>query len=332
MTLSNADYDSLMREYETTRDRHRREREEAVERAEARIPELRSLTDELRTASLQAARRKLADPEADTGWLREKTALITARKRQLLLAHGLAQDALDLHYDCPACKDTGYVGGRPCLCFRQKAAKKMSLGLGDETFAEDSGFSSFSFAWYSATIKDEFLGKTERWFAENAVRSAKNFVKNVGNTGNNLFLYGNVGVGKTHLLRCIARELLWKGCPVCYFDAGGLFDLLADAAFRRTPKAIRESERIERCEVLLIDDLGTEYTNAFVGAELFRLINERGNAGLSTAISSNLGPNDIGENYSERVVSRLLESYVIARMTGRDIRLQKKQRPPQFAE
>ena len=326
MVLSNADYDALMREYEETRDRHRREQEASVQAAEERIPGLAALTDELRSASLSAARQKLANANADTRWLAERTALITARKRQLLLAHGLSADALTIHYDCPVCRDTGYVNGKPCLCFRKKVAKRLSLGLEGETFADSTDFSHFSYEWYSATIIDESAGKTQRWLAENAVRRAKQFTQNIGQAGNNLFLHGNVGVGKTYLLHCIAGKLLSEGCPVYYFDAGGLFDLLADAAFRRNGRTARESDMVTRCEVLLIDDLGTEYTNTFVGTELFRLINERGNAGLSTAISSNLDPDGIGRLYGERISSRIFESYVTARMAGSDIRMQKKQK------
>ena len=324
MILSNADYDFLMREYEETRDRHRREREARVAAAEARIPGLAALSDELRSLSMTAARQKLADPSADTGWLSGRTALITARKRQLLLANGLPADELSLRFDCPACQDTGYIDGRPCRCLRQKAALRLSRGLKNDEFAAPVSFSDFSYDWYSATITDEFSGRTERWLAREAVRRALEFTEKIGQPGNNLLIYGNVGVGKTFLLRCIAQKLLADGYPVFYFDAGGLFNLLADAAFRRNGHTAGEAAAIIRSRVLLIDDLGTEYTNAFVGTELFRILNERDNEGLSTVVSSNLDLNGIGELYGERVSSRLMENNMPIRMVASDIRIQKK--------
>ena len=324
MTLSNADYDILMREFEETRDRHQRERDERVRAAEAEIPELIELNDELRQKSLAAARQKLSAPSADTGWLSKETALILARKRQLLLSHGYAANALSLQYDCPACEDTGLANGKPCRCFQKKAARLLSRGLPPERLEEFPSFSHFSFAWYSATIIDEFSGKSQRWLAEEAVRRAICFTEEIGNPDNNLFLYGNVGVGKTYLLLCIAERLLSNGYPVYYFDAGGLFDLLADAAFRRNGRTAQDALSVSRCQVLLLDDLGTEHTNAFVKAELFQLLNERRNAGLSTVVSSNLDLNGIGDLYGERVSSRLIESNTPIRMVGSDIRLQKR--------
>lgn len=324
MILSNSDYDSLMREYEETRDRHRRELEERTAAAEAKIPELAGLADELRSLSMTAARQKLADPSADTGWLSGKTSLIIAKKRQLLLANGFSADALTLHFDCPSCRDTGYIDGRPCRCFRKKIALRLSRGLKDAEFDAPASFSDFSYGWYSATIIDRFSGKTERWLAKEAVRRAVEFTENVGQPGNNLLIYGNVGVGKTYLLRCIAQKLLEEGIPVFYFDAGGLFSLLADAAFHRNGHTSGETASILHSRVLLIDDLGTEYTNTFVGTELFRILNERDNAGLSTVVSSNLDLNGIGELYGERVSSRLMESNMPIRMVASDIRLQKK--------
>lgn len=324
MILSNTDYDFLMREYEETRDRHRREQEERIARAEADIPELAGLDDELRSLAMKAARQKLADPAADTGWLSERTSLITARKRQLLLSHGFPQDTLSLHYDCPLCQDTGYVENQTCRCLRKKTALLLSRGLEGSGFDAPADFSHFSYDWYSDTIIDGFSGRTELWLAREAVRRALEFTERVGQPGNNLLIYGNVGVGKTFLLRCIAQKLLEDGHPVFYFDAGGLFGLLADVAFRRNGHTADEAKAIIHSKVLLIDDLGTEYTNAFVGSELFRILNERENEGLSTVLSSNLDLNGIGELYGERVSSRLMESNMPIRMAASDIRIKKK--------
>lgn len=324
MILSNTDYDSLMREYEETRDRHRREQEERIAAAEAKLPELAALSDELRRISMTAARQKLADPSADTGWLSAKTALLLARKRQLLLSNGFSADELSLRFDCPYCQDTGYTNARPCRCLRKKIALRLSRGLEGTGTVEPADFSHFSYDWYSDTIIDKFSGKTERWLAREAVQRALAFTENIGQPGNNLLIYGNVGVGKTYLLHCIAQKLLEDGHPVFYFDAGGLFNLLADAAFRRNGHTADEATAIIHSPVLLIDDLGTEYTNAFVGTELFRILNEREHEGLSTVVSSNLDLNGIGERYSERVSSRLMENIMPIRMVADDIRIQKK--------
>ena len=141
----------------------------------------------------------------------------------------------------------------------------------------------------------------------------------------NLLLYGNVGVGKSFLSCCIAKELLDKGYSVLYFSSSQLFDALAEETFQKDSKEnlYTTKEDIYNCDLVVIDDLGTEITNSFVFSSLFSLINERILRGKSTIISTNLALKDLRDIYSDRIFSRISTNYKLCKLSGPDIRIKK---------
>ena len=141
---------------------------------------------------------------------------------------------------------------------------------------------------------------------------------------NNLFLCGNTGVGKSFLSHCIMKEALDRSYSALYFTAGELFDLLADARFGRSQESLTRELPVYECDLLVIDDLGTELTNSFVAVQLFRLLNDRILRKRSTIISTNLTLNELSGIYTERVFSRITSHYTIIKLIGEDIRIQKK--------
>jgi len=151
---------------------------------------------------------------------------------------------------------------------------------------------------------------------------AQGFVRNFDKNFENLFLYGDTGVGKTFLSHCIAHELLKSAHCVLYFSAFDLFDLLAGNIFSKKDKST-EDELIYDCDLLIIDDLGTELTNSFVSSQLFLCINERIMRRKSTIISTNLKLENFSETYSERTFSRIASNYQMVKLIGKDIRIQK---------
>ena len=146
------------------------------------------------------------------------------------------------------------------------------------------------------------------------------------NKPKNLFLYGNTGVGKTFLSNCVAKELLERGYSVIYFTAFQLFDILSKGIFDRDADAIAAHQNIFECDLLIIDDLGTEFSNSFTTSQLFLCINERLLRQKSTIISTNLNLNQMIDMYSERTWSRISSNYSLIKLFGDDIRIQKKLR------
>lgn len=151
-------------------------------------------------------------------------------------------------------------------------------------------------------------------------------MKNFDHSFENLFLYGDTGLGKTFLSHCIARELIESTHSVIYFSAFRLFDLFADATFGRSREDLPSEleQHVFDCDFLIIDDLGTEMTNSFVSSQLFLILNERILRRKSTLISTNLTLGTFADIYSERVFSRISSSYTMLKLIGDDIRIQKK--------
>ena len=161
---------------------------------------------------------------------------------------------------------------------------------------------------------------------ETAAKASKKFVEDFKFDYQNLFFYGTVGTGKSFLSGCIAKELLDSGHSVIYFSAAGLFDLLAKATFETGNKdrLIRLQQDLSQCELLIIDDLGTEMTNSFVASSLFSILNERHLASRATIISTNLSLEELRDRYSDRTFSRISSNFKLYKLSGTDIRMYKK--------
>ena len=186
-------------------------------------------------------------------------------------------------------------------------------------------FDHFSYDFFDKTVKDTGTGLTSYDTMKRNVEIAWDFINNFGSRPDNLLLIGQAGTGKTFLSNCIARELLNRYYSVIYLSSSQLFDTLAKQTFDRDEENAENAGRyILDCDLLIIDDLGTELNNAFVGSRLFACINERILRKKSTLISTNLSLNDVSRLYTERVTSRFMGSYQILLFPNRDIRVMKK--------
>lgn len=324
MPLTNAQYDAVMRRYDEIRELHRHELLAREAEIEAAVPYIKELDAEAGRLSLNAARVRIADPGADLSGYHRDMQLISRKREAALLSHGYPADYLAMQYDCPLCRDTGYVDGVRCSCFKKAADELLyrDYRLGD--ILKEENFSHFSLDYYSENIKDASTGRSALDLAKAALTAARRFPDNIGKPGNNLFLYGNAGVGKTFLSHCIAAEVLNRSHSALYFSAKDLFDLLADAAFERNGRNSGSAAAIYECDCLTIDDLGTETVNAFSLPQLFYIINERILKNRSTIISTNLMLDQFAAMYTERIFSRITSQYTIIKLIGHDIRMQKK--------
>lgn len=318
VSLKKEQYDSIMNEYAAIRDRHRSELEKRRMQAYARIPELQELEERTPSLAVGLLRKRLRqEGEADTASFRETAARIARKRAQLLADRGFPPDYLEMTWDCPDCRDTGYTAEGKCHCFRKRETAILYDQSNLQALTENAGFSLLSESYYT--------GEELRLF-RHARRTCELFVKNFDKGPRNIYLYGTVGTGKTMLSVCVAKALLELGKSVLYFSASSLFDRLADCTFGSGSRSdLREfTSDLYSCDLLIIDDLGTEYTNAFVASQLFTCISERELNRKPTIISTNLSLKELQARYSDRVFSRITSSCDICKLTGRDIRLQKR--------
>ena len=324
MALKNSQYDAVMRTYEEIRSRHEAEYDERLREVREALPAYRSLENQLVRLNAEAARRGLLDPEASTADLELQIAKLRRAKISLLEEAGYPSDYTEMTYDCPLCRDTGYVDNGKCRCFRRISARILQAESAEGSSFQNMAFSDFQMSFYSDKIKDERTERSDRENAAEAFRIAVETAERVGQKSEGVIFYGNTGLGKTMLSKCMASAVLKDGKTALYFSAQELFDLLADSAFGRDPDAAESAHIIFHCDLLVIDDLGTELLNSFVETQLFRLINERQMRPCTTVISTNLDPiKDLTGRYTERIFSRLISSYRLVPLTGDDIRMKK---------
>jgi DNA replication protein DnaC len=327
MAIKNDQYNQILREYDYRGLKNRHELDLRREEIYRVIPELKLLEDELISLSAQSGRMALLGDDSDLKKLKAKSLELKASQTELLVSHGYPANFLDLHYKCSKCKDTGFIGNEKCKCLKQSIADMIYDASNIKSVLAHENFSSFNFAFYSDDYVDESVGLSPLSNIQKVVAGCKNFIRHFDKSHENLLLLGNTGVGKTFLANCIAKELLDRGYTVIYLTAFRLFDILEKHKFGKDEesnyKAANQFDYILDCDLLIIDDLGTEMNNSFTTSQLYLIINERLLREKSTIISTNLSHDNINTNYGERVYSRIISKYSIRRIIGEDIRLHK---------
>lgn len=327
MALKNDQYNQILRDYDSRRLANKHNLDHRIANAYSLIPELKDLEEEMISLSAESGRLALRGDNSALSSLKDKIAQLNKRKAELLMKEGFPADYLQMHYQCNKCQDTGYVGNEKCNCFKQAIADLMYSDSNIKAILANENFSKFSFRYYSDDYIDDSLGLSPLTNMQKVVVGCKNFVKHFAKNHDNLLLLGNTGVGKTFLANCIAKELLDHGFTVIYLTAFRLFDILEKHKFSKDEDssylATNQFDYILECDLLIIDDLGTELNNSFTNSQLYLIINERLLRQRSTIISTNLSLPNINTNYGERIFSRIVSSYNVQRIIGEDIRLLK---------
>ncbi len=324
MPLSNMQYNTIMREYDRRQAESRHILEEHTQEVYTNIPRLAEIQDEIASVSAAQIRERLLHSSSEDAHLQATITRLCQERDALLLQNGYPVDYLKPSYQCPVCQDTGYVNGEKCACFRQAAIELLYNQSNIKNILEKENFQSFSFEWYSDKIKDSETGQTPLAHARFAYQKSLEFIDQFGESGENLFIYGDTGVGKTFLSHCIAWELLQQGFSVLYFSAGELFQSLANQTFSKeedTDSLTMDS--ILETDLLIMDDLGTELTNNFVKTELFTILNERILRRKSIIISTNYDMETFSNIYTTRIFSRIMQDFLCLNLIGQDIRVQK---------
>ena len=320
MPLTNKQYDAIMREYDRRQYHNYRIQCARKDEIYQKIPRIREIEESISSFSMAQAEklflseeRSSADPHALEN-LRRGLAALRREKELLLKQNGYPADYLEMHYTCPACQDTGYVGSRKCDCFRREEIRLLYSSSRLEEALSRENFSTLSFDVYD---------EEQRAAMPAIIDACRLFVQTFDGRFQNLMLYGPVGTGKTFLTNCIAKELLDRSHSVIYFTAFQLFELLSPSHTEENDLRQR-SEAVLDSDLLILDDLGTEMLNTFTVSRLFQVLNERALRRRSTIISTNLSLKDFRDLYSERIFSRITSSYTLLKFTGSDIRIRRK--------
>ena len=316
MALTNSQYETIMKLYEARQTNSRHLLEERTAYVMKHIPGYNEVRNEIASVSVRQGKQLLLGNKDAMEDLKTELARLRRKQDALLTDAGLPTDYLAPVYECPACKDTGYIDGRKCHCFLQAQIDLLYEQSGIRKMLENENFSTLSYEYYQGEDLTRF---------KNTVLTCRNFINNFNSDYHNLFFYGTVGTGKSFLSGCIAKELIESGHSVIYFSATGLFDTLSKYKFDyRNSDDLRSSYGdLFESDLLIIDDLGTELTNSFVSSQLFLCLNERIMRRKSTIISTNLTLKNFSDTYSERTFSRIASNYQMISLIGKDIRIQK---------
>lgn len=244
--------------------------------------------------------------------------------KDALAAAGFAANALEIQYRCSLCKDTGNNNGKLCECARQLQKGLMYERLGAVSPLIDSTFENFSLHYYSDTPA-EGNSVSDRAIMKKALMECTKYATNFSPAAPSLLLIGAPGLGKTHLSIAIACAAIEKGFDVMYVPFHTLLSKLEAARFGKTSEEFQDYlSPVLNCELLVLDDLGSEFSTSFSTAVLYDIINTRQLQGAPTIINTNLKQSELSTRYGDRIRSRLLGCYRIIMFAGADVRLQKK--------
>ena len=294
-------------------------RERAVYAAVPRIAEIDATLRETMSKLISSALRRGTDPRPAIEALKEENLALQRERAELLVAHGYPADYLEDKPNCPLCGDTGYTRSGVCACLKQYYAREQLAELSRLLPLGEARFDTFRFDLYDSA-EWEGYGISPRANMERNFDVCRDFACQFSRGGGDLLLSGGTGLGKTFLSACIARVVSESGFSVVYDTAISIFAKLENDKFRPDEETAAEVRRCESCDLLILDDLGTEMTTSFVQSALYQLVNGRMIAGRSTIISTNLAPEELGQRYGAAILSRIEGGYEILPFFGEDIR------------
>lgn len=327
MTSKELQYKLLIRQYDIKRTHAIQDKRNREQEVYAKVPAIAKIDESLSRNGISLVRSMLhPSTTQDIDNFRLEANELQITKKMLLVENGYPENYLDVHYDCIQCEDTGFIGHKPCKCFNQNLINLAYEQSNIKSILAFENFSNFNFNYYSNEI-DPHLGRSPRKNMENIYQACVGFVEKFDLEKGNLLFYGPTGLGKTFLCNCIAKELLDSGYNVLYLTAIELFKLFDEARFHREDmpdEAKNILDTLHSVDLLIIDDLGTEFGTSFTAPDLFGVLNTRYLSQQSTIISTNLDPSEWKDLYSERVASRIFGNYTAYKFFGTDVRLLKK--------
>ena len=320
-------YREIEAEYEDIRMENEMDLRRRRELVAEKVPEAIKVDDEIKMLGLKLYKIVLSDEETQeqVRSLRDEQKRLLSKRSALLIENGFDVDELSERFKCKKCEDTGTVGTTICDCYKRKLIIKAYEQSNLSTQFVDQSFETFDLSLYS-DAQDEEYGISPRAHMKGILDKCKAYVKNSDDKRENLLLWGAPGLGKTFLSTCIAKDFIKKGYSVIYETAYQTFSMLEELKFKRpeeNDKLRFKVDKLYTCDLLILDDLGSEFSTQYTNAALFDIINSRLITGRRTIINTNLSVSELEDKYSERVISRILGHYIILRFIGNDIRFEK---------
>lgn len=317
-----------LQRYEKDRQQRREAYETRREQLFQRQPRLRAIENELRSTTsriIAVALRKGTDPRKAVENLRDDNLRLQQEKHTILRQLNLPEDCLDEKPQCPLCGDTGYVGGRVCQCLKRYYAQEQQKELSRMLDIGNQSFDTFDLSYYPTSYLEGKPITMRQQMEDRVYETCVEYAHHFGRKMDNLLLFGAPGLGKTHLSAAIAREVSGKGYSVVYDTAAHVFERFEVQKFSREEGADTDVDRILNCDLLILDDLGTEMTTTFVQSALYTIVNTRLIEKRSTIINTNLSPAKLEDRYTEQIVSRIEGEYRLLPFVGNDIRKLKRE-------
>lgn len=287
------------------------------------VPRLREIDIQLRATMAMAAQAAFTqgeDPQELLQEARRKNIALQQERAELAALH-FEEGYLDDSPVCDKCGGNGYIGSQMCECLRELCSQEQKKELTLLSGTKES-FNQFRLEYYPAEV-DSRYGASPRTIMERNFRSCKTYAMGFSKDAGNLLFVGGTGLGKTFLSACIARTVADRGYSVMYETATHLFSKLEQARFNASEETRREADKFTACDLLIIDDLGTELPGQFVTAALYSLMNDRILAGKPMVISTNLNVDETARRYSPQIASRLHGNFTRLTFVGEDIRVLK---------
>lgn len=326
MQYPSGKYEPFMLQYEHIRNANVQELEERKADIYASVPRLKELHDQMATGAISYARARLNGDGCEFDNLDAFLQALKEEETTLLLANGYSADSFEPIYTCKHCRDTGFIDGTPCGCLKQRMIQTFYMQSNIQKNLETENFEHFSFAYYNREPDGKHTLSQYDYMGA-VLTKAKNYVSRFPEEGGNLIFYGPTSLGKTYLSNCIAKALLDQGYSVLYMTATRLFDqLLPNILLKKNYSAeeMNQYEYLFQADLLILDDLGTEFITEFTRPQLYQCINERLLSNKATIISTNMELEDLRDVYDERLSARIIERYTGIPFYGDNVRHKKK--------
>lgn len=299
------------------------ENRQHLAQAYAKVPRIREIDMLLRRTMAQAAYAAF-EQGSDGKELLEQARqenLALQQERAILAAENFEEGYLDDSPVCDKCGGSGYIGSNMCECLRELCRQEQKKEVSILSGSRDT-FNQFRLDYYPDRIDPKY-GASPRTIMERTLKVCRTYALTFAPSAGNLLFVGGTGLGKTFLSACIARTVADRGYSVVYESAGHLFSKLEQAKFSPSEEARREAARFTDCDLLILDDLGTEMPSQFTTAALYTLLNDRILENKPMVISTNLNTDDLRRRYSPQIASRLEGSFLLLTFVGEDIRVMK---------
>lgn len=310
---------------ERQREENRAEQRRRTERVYTLAPEIREYDLQLRRQMAELVRLTVSKSDRlgeKLEELKRSNLELQQRRSEALAAHGFGPGYLDEIYSCPKCRDSGTYQGGVCSCLEKLYNAELTRELGTLLKNGDEGFERFNLNYYDSAPTAS--GISPRVVMQATYSGCLRFAENFPNVSGSLLLQGGTGLGKTYLSACIARVVAKKGFSVCYDSASSALDAFERQKFSRDAAEAQAADtRVKRmlsCDLMILDDLGTEMLTPISQSALYTLINTRLNQGLRTVISTNLTSEELEKRYSPQISSRIEGEFIPLPFVGQDIR------------